>query len=228
MKKLVFVLLVVFAFGIQNANAGVPMSDFLKKTGETLKNLSNKFQLVKKEYVEQLQGYMNEGTKLVKKGKKAADKVKDIAGKVKGGVEAATNAVNDPKGAATSVVSSVSGVINDMKLSDDLQDAFVAKSNLTPKEYKEKEEKNNEIANKRAADAFAMAYTTRLILIEEGKQEPEDFDAEDQDTVLQAINAKVSTIVVRLNYVQMLEAMTDELDYTQSLMGFNNSEEGDN
>ena len=73
-----------------------------------------------------------------------------------------------------------------------------------------------------------MAYTTRLILIEEGKQEPEDFDAEDQDTVLQAINAKVSTIVVRLNYVQMLEAMTDELDYTQSLMGFNNSEEGDN
>jgi len=226
MKNILFVFL--FVFIANNAHAGMPISDFIKKVEKVIENVQEGFVTPLQENVTQLKAVVNEGANLVKEGKSKIEKAKAIYEKAKGVYEKTKDVVKDPVGTATSTVASLSSLVNDVgDMADGLQKEYVVSEYPTFKEKKRKVEKVNETQNKRAADTYAMAMAHRAKLIEEGKQQEEDFDAEDQDTVLKAINAKVSEIVVRLNYVQMFEAMTDELTYFQSLATFDKSEDED-
>lgn len=226
MKHILFIFL--FIFIANNAHAGMPISDLVKKVEKTIENIQEGFVTPLQENVTQLKAAVNEGANLVKEGKSKIDKAKEVAEKAKGAYEKTKNFVNDPVGTVTSTIDSLSSMVNDVgDMADGLQKEYVVSEYPTFKEKKRKVEKVNEMQNKRVADTYAMALAHRTKLIEEGKQQEEDFDAEDQDTVLKAINSKVSEIVVRLNYVQMFEAMTDELIYFQSLATFDKSEDED-
>ena len=221
MKSFWFVFLSIFALMVSNVRANMPVSDLVNKAERTIEEVQEAYVTPLQEGVTELKSVVNEGTSIVKEGQSKIQKAKEVAEKAKGAYEKAKNFIEDPVGAATSTLGSLADMVNEVGDSaDKLEEEYVASEYPTFEEQKRKKEKIRETQNKRAADTYAMAFTHRIKLIEEGKQPEEDFNAEDQDTVLKAINSKVSEIVVRLNYIQMFEAMTDELTYFQALSSF--------
>ena len=201
----------VFMFSAQDALA----QNAFNKAQAIVQNVNDKIEGVEQEDGEvknQVMQVKEAVSPMVEGAKSVADKVSDVANK-------AAAAIKDPKGAFMTAVESVASKTEDMSLADDLIKDGVYKKNITPKEYKEKIQKDQEEYNDAVAFLYGAALAHRKKLLKE-IMEDKPLETTSVNDSLKMTNAKVKEIVSRFGYMQMMEAKTDELDYQQKMISF--------